>query len=257
MSLPEARSVNRVCFYKMGVPDLCSLTRAVLVTENHCKHDEQLLSGHSYIYIYTEGSASDIFNSSFHAVNTLFREKPRWNGDGTWPPWSAQGFCFSSIVVKVVLASQRPNWSDNLIFKGYKRLHTAPAERKTLLSLYPFRLLPRVTGAQKGVEKKKKKKGQFFGCAFFHNTGFQDTSLPLPELGRPGIFMPLWILKGHDIVKNIIFKTVMTKGHRMHMLECHFLHSKRQLALFGYDCSARRSPELSARWAVCIAFYSF
>lgn len=42
----------------MGVPDLtCSLTRAVLVTENHCKHDEQLLSGHSYIYIYIQKGA--------------------------------------------------------------------------------------------------------------------------------------------------------------------------------------------------------
>lgn len=153
---------------------MCSSTRAVLVTENHCKHEEQLLSGHSYIYIYTEGSASDIFNSSFHAVNTLFffekspgetemgRDPRGQRGASVSPPLSWKWCWLHSARIDLT------TW----YLKATKGLHTAPAERKTLLSLYPFRLLPRAAGAQKGVEKKKKKKGQFFGCAFFHNTGF-------------------------------------------------------------------------------------
>lgn len=167
MFLPEARSVNRVCFYKMGVPDLCSSTRAVLVTKttvntmNNCSPATVI-----YIYIYTEGSASDIFNSSFHAVNTLFPKKPRWNGDGTWPRWSARGFCFSSIVVKVVLASQRPNWSDNLIFKGYKRAAYRPGRTENALVTISVSSLASSDWCSKGG-RKKKKKGQFFWMRVF------------------------------------------------------------------------------------------
>lgn len=141
--------------------------------------------------------------------------------------------------------------------KATKGLHTAPAERKTLLSLYPFRLLPRAAGAQKGVEKKKKKKRASYLDAHFSTIQVFKTHpyLCLSSAGR-GFLCLFEYWKVTILLKNIIFKTVMTKGHRMHMLECHFLHSKRRLALFGYSCSVRRSPELSARWAVCMAFYS-
>lgn len=91
--------------------------------------------------------------------------------------------------------------------KATKGLHTAPAKRKTLLSPYPFRLFASSGWCSKGGgEEKKKNRASFLDARFSTIQVFKTHPYLCLSSAGQGIFMPLWILKGHDIVKKYHFQ---------------------------------------------------